>query len=361
MYKQYDLTHSKHFKLYWSFISDVDITIKCARCSREREGLEVRCPSCSGPFRLTVEGEFSRELRRNFPYVTKWVSLGEWNTPLIFMDGYYMKLDFLNPTGSYKDRGSVTLISRLHQAGLTRISEDSSGNAGASIAAYGAQAGMRVSVFVPTSAKGQKIRQIEAYGAQVTRIEGSRNDVAKAAENSANYFASHVWQPEFRDGIRSLAYEIVRDLGWRKPDTVFLPTSAGTLLLGVYEGFKHLLSSGIIDAMPTLIAVQTEQVSPVHCTLKGRRYTPPEKVTSIADALVSTNPTLLDEMVTALKECGDSVTVSETEIIQAHNELEKKGLLVEYSSATALAAAKKYVKKGVTNVLVLTGNGLKTL
>jgi len=125
-----------------------------------------------------------------------------------------MKLDFLNPTGSYKDRGSVTLISWLHQAGLTRISEDSSGNAGASIAALWGSSGHACLGFCAHQREGSKNRQIEAYGAQVTRVEGSRNDVAKAAENSANYFASHVWQPEFRDGIRSLAYEIVRDLGW---------------------------------------------------------------------------------------------------------------------------------------------------
>ncbi|MEM0271188.1 MAG: pyridoxal-phosphate dependent enzyme [Thermoprotei archaeon] len=339
----------------------MDFVVRCGSCLREREGLEVRCLSCGGPFRLVVEGEFSRDLRRNFPYISKWISLGEWNTPLINTGGYHMKLDFLNPTGSYKDRGSVTLISKLHQAGINSISEDSSGNAGASVAAYGARAGMRVSVFVPASAKGQKIRQIEAYGARVTRIEGSREDVARAAENSGGYFASHVWQPEFRDGIRSLAYEIVRDLGWKRPDTVFLPTSAGTLLLGVYEGFKHLLESGVIDTMPVLIAVQTEQVSPVHCALKGIKYTPPKNVTSIADALVSTNPTLLKEMVSVLRECGDSVTVSEGEIVEAHSELEKMGLLVEYSSATVLAAAKKYSEKGGVSVLVLTGNGLKTL
>ena len=101
----------------------------------------------------------------------------------------YFKLDFLNPTGSYKDRGSVTLISYLAQMGIKEISEDSSGNAGASIAAYGAAAGMKVRIYVPSTARGNKLKQIESYGAEVIKIEGSREDVAKAAENSPYYYA----------------------------------------------------------------------------------------------------------------------------------------------------------------------------
>lgn len=338
----------------------METLVRCSVCFGEREGLEVRCPRCGGPFEVVVSGPFSPNVRDNFPYISKWIGLGEGNTPIVGVDGLYMKLDFLNPTGSYKDRGAATLVSKLHAAGVRRISEDSSGNAGASIAAYGASAGMEVTVYVPAGAKGQKVRQIEAYGAKVVRVEGTRRDVAAAAESSGHYFASHVWQPEFRDGIRTLAYEIARDLGWRSPDTVFLPTSAGTLLLGTYSGFRHLVDSGMLDHMPRLVAVQTEQVSPVYSKLKGLEYRPPAKISSVADALVSTEPVLLDQMVGVLRRFGDSVVVSEDEILRAHVELAKKGLLVEHSSATAYAAAKKYPDRGVA-VVVLTGSGLKTL
>lgn len=333
---------------------------RCARCSKPRESLEVRCARCGGPFSLLPDEPFSRKINDNFPYVTRIQSLSEGNTPMVSPSGIHLKLDFLNPTGSYKDRGSATLLSYLHEKGITRISEDSSGNAGASVAAYGALLAMQVSVFVPETVKGTKLKQIESYGASVTRVTGSRDDVSKAAENSGSYFASHVWQPEFRDGIRTLAYEISRDLGWKAPDTVFLPTSAGTLLLGVYSGFRHLLESGEIERMPRLVAVQSEQVSPVYSALKGLRYDAPEKVTSLADALVSTKPVLLPEMVAALRDSGDAMTVTEDEIVRAHAELARKGILVEYSSATAYAAALKYPEKG-NAVVVLTGSGLKTL
>jgi len=331
----------------------------CARCGKPRESIyELRCSRCGGPFKYVIDFEYRKNIRDNFPYIKTWISLGEGRTPMIKFENVHLKLDFLNPTGSYKDRGSVTLISYLYQNGIRKIAEDSSGNAGASIAAYGAFAGMEVAVFVPEKANPLKLKQIEAYGAKVIKVKGTREDVSKEAEKSGYYFASHILQPQFRDGIRTLSYEIYHDLG-RAPDYVFLPTSAGTLLLGVYEGFKHLLNSGVIDKMPKLIAVQTEQVMPICATLKGYSYTPPKEVNSIADALVSTKPFLLPEVLDVLKETGDCVVVSEKEIFDAWKYLAKHGILVEPSSATVYAA---YQKMKVDNaVLVLTGSGLKSL
>ncbi len=332
------------------------------RCGYVRENLEVRCKKCGGPFKVVVDFPFIKDnLRANFPYIREWITLGEFNTPMIKKNNVWFKLDSLNPTGSYKDRGAVTLISYLKQKGIRRISEDSSGNAGASIAAYGAAAGMEVEIYVPESVTGIKARQIELYGAKIIKVKGTREDVAKAAEQSNAYYASHILQPHFRDGIRSLAYEIVKDLGWKVPDYFFIPTSAGTLLLGVYEGFKHLLNNGIIETMPKIISVQTEQVMPVCAKIKGINYTPPTKVTSIADALVSTQPYLLNEMIKVLKETGECIVVNDEEIINAHRELAKNGILAEYSSATVYAAYKKMNIKGENVVLHITGSGLKTI
>ncbi|MEM3832517.1 MAG: pyridoxal-phosphate dependent enzyme [Thermoprotei archaeon] len=334
----------------------------CMRCGYVREDLELRCKKCGGPFKVVVDFPFVKDnLRANFPYIKEWITLGEFNTPMIKKNNVWFKLDSLNPTGSYKDRGAVTLISYLKQRGVKRISEDSSGNAGASIAAYSAAAGIEVEIYVPENVVGVKAKQIELYGAKIIKVKGSREDVAKAAELSGAYYASHILQPHFRDGIRSLAYEIVRDLGWNVPDYFFIPTSAGTLLLGVYEGFKHLLNNGIIEIMPKIISVQTEQVMPVCAKIKEINYTPPTKITSIADALISTQPYLLNEMVKILKETGECIVVNDEEIIDAHRELAKNGILVEYSSATVYAAYKKMKIKDENVVLHITGNGLKTI
>ncbi|MEM0130597.1 MAG: pyridoxal-phosphate dependent enzyme [Saccharolobus sp.] len=327
----------------------------CMVCGKERESIyEIRCSKCGGPFDIEIDFEYSQNTAKNFPYINKLITLGEGKTPIIKKGDVWFKLDFLNPTGSYKDRGSVTLISYLAEKGIKRISEDSSGNAGASIAAYSAAAGIEAFIFVPENAKGNKLKQIEAYEARVIKVSGSREDVAKAAENSGYYYASHVLQPQFRDGIRTLAYEIMES--FKKVKYIFLPVSAGTLLLGVYKGLKHLLDSGIIDEIPNIVAVQTEQVMPLCAKLKNINYKPPEKITSIADALVSTKPVLLDQMIKVVNEC---IVVNDNEIISAWKKLARMGLLTEYSSATVYAAYEKF--KVNDAVLVLTGSGLKTI
>jgi len=323
------------------------------RCGSPREGLELTCKNCGGPFKVEVDFSYSNRLRDNFPYIKDWVSLGEFNTPLIWRGDVAFKLDFLNPTGSYKDRGAVTLISYLKEMGISEISEDSSGNAGSSMAAYGAAAGMKVNIFVPERAAGAKVKQILSYGASLVRVSGSRDDVSRAAMSDRAYYASHVLQPQFRDGIRSLAYEIFNEAG--KVDYVFLPVSAGTLLLGVYEGFQHLLSQGKLDTPPKIVAVQTRQVSPLCAKKEGREYLPPSKVESVADALVSTNPLLLSFMEKAADLCA---IVDEDEIVKARDSLSRMGLYVEYSSATVYAAYSKGSYHG-KSVLVLTGHGLK--
>jgi len=309
-----------------------------------------------------------------FPYISEdmIVSLGEGWTPLVkFSGNVYFKLDFLNPTGSFKDRGSTTLISAVHKqikevGGY--VSEDSSGNAGASIAAYAARAGLKAKIFVPAAVSGQKFNQMLFYGAEVERVEGERSEVAAEAQKpeAGKFYIGHIWHPVFRDGIKTLAYEIAEQFGWKVPERIYLPVSAGTLLLGVISGFEDLLESGTINEFPLIVACQTEQVSPLYHRLKKTPYNPPEKITSIADALVSTNPPLLDLMVKKMLEIkGGSEIVDENQIYEGFVELSRKGFFVEPSSAVAYAAYKKHVETGKVSkdnstVIVLTGMGLKS-
>jgi len=139
------------------------------------------------------------------------MTLGEGWTPLVkFTDNLYFKLENLNPTGSFKDRGSTALISALHrqvkkQGGY--IAEDSSGNAGASIAAYAARAELKVKIYVPENVSGQKFRQIKSYGTPVIKVAGSRSQVAHKAQQpeKGKFYIGHIFHPLFRDGIRTLA------------------------------------------------------------------------------------------------------------------------------------------------------------
>lgn len=360
--------------------------IYCTSCHKASTSiLDFKCPSCGKP--LDVRLNFSFELKqihlkkrsawryvRFFPYIESRdaVTLGEGWTPLVrFKSNVYFKLESLNPTGSFKDRGSTTLISAIHRLVKEQngyIAEDSSGNAGASVAAYSARAQLKAKIYVPENVSGPKFNQIKSYGMPVIKVAGSRSQVAEKAQEPENgkFYVGHILHPLFRDGIRTLAYEIAEQLKWKTPERVYLPVSAGTLLLGVISGFKHLANSGIIDAVPTIVACQTRQVSPLYHRIRKTSYKPPQKITSIADALVSTNPPLLDLMIKEIQEThGDVEIVDENEILNAFTKLAHKGFFVEPSSAVAYAAYQKQLKnkevsKADKVLVVLTGHGLKT-
>ena len=136
-----------------------------------------------------------------------------------------MKLDFLFPSGSYKDRGATVMISQALAMGVKQVVQDSSGNAGCAVAQYCARAGIGCEIFVPASTSPAKLVQIEAYGARLNLVPGSREDTAKAAMKAADhtYYASHVWNPFFFQGTKTFAYELCEQLGWKAPDTVILP------------------------------------------------------------------------------------------------------------------------------------------
>lgn len=366
-------------------MSILEYEVCCVACGRPSESLlDFKCIRCSQPLDIKLHFNFEtgKILKKRgslwryskfFPYVKEIdiITLGEGSTPLVeYSKSLFLKLENLNPTGSFKDRGSTTLISALHKL-LKRlggyIAEDSSGNAGASIAAYAARAGIKAKIYVPETVSGPKFNQILFYGADVVKVGGDRSRVAEEAQEpeDGKFYCGHIWHPLFRDGIRSLAYEVAEQLDWRPPDRIYLPASAGTLLLGVVEGFRHLSNSNVIASIPRIVACQTRQVSPLYHKIKNLPYNPPKNITSIADALVSTNPPLLELMSERLREVGgEAVIVEETEILEAFKELARKGFFVEPSSAVAYAAYKKQLKEkevsaGDKAVIVLTGNGLK--
>jgi len=334
----------------------------CYNCERSRSGIENICPNCGSFFTLKPDFKFRTNLKENYPYVSDFIYLGEVETPILNLDGFSLKLDYFSPTFSYKDRGSRVLVSYLKgilsERGITKINEDSSGNAGSSMAAYGRKAGFDVNIFIPGKTMQSKVNQIKSYGANIVMVNGTREDVQKTAEKANGFYASHVLNPEFRDGIRTLAYEIFMQ-SEHMPERIFVPVSAGTLLLGLVSGLEHLMESGEINQIPEIVAVQTELVSPLYSEVQKVPFIDRPDKASIADALVSKRPLLIKPMVEAVKKYGKCLTVSDPEIIKARNDLALSGVYAEYSSATVLAAYRN-LKGNKKSLLVLTGNGLKT-
>ena len=197
--------------------------------------------------------------------------MGEGQTPMVMLDderpGVRAKLDFVMPTLSFKDRGAAVLVTVARAVGAEQLIADSSGNAGAAIAAYAARARIRCRVYVPDATATQKLSQLTVHGAEVIRVKGSRADAASAAmqavQESGAFYASHVWHPAFFEGTKTFAYEVWEQLGRRAPEEVFLPVGNGTLLLGAALGFADLHKAGLIDSIPRLVAVQASACNPV--------------------------------------------------------------------------------------------------
>lgn len=302
------------------------------------------------------------------------VSLGEGGTPLLNRqwDGVPVrfKLEFMMPTGSFKDRGMTVMVSYLKSRGIDHVLEDSSGNAGASLSAYAAAAGMRCRILIPESASYPKIAQIAACGADVVTVPGTRQDVADAAMRMSAeiFYASHNWQPFFVEGTKTLAYELWEDLGFRVPDNVITPLGYGSNVLGLDRGFDELLRNGEISKRPRIFGVQAANCAPCYATWRAGGEDPVAVTVTptVAEGIASSQPTRLREVVRAVRSSSGAIAaVSEAEIINALGGLAGMGLYVEPTSASAAAGLTQLLASGVIKpdedtVVVLTGSGLKS-
>jgi threonine synthase len=301
------------------------------------------------------------------------VTLGEGWTPLVGGEWAgaktLFKLEFMMPTGSFKDRGMTVMVSYLKSRGLDRVLEDSSGNAGASLSAYAAAAGLQCRILVPETASYPKIAQIAACGADVVTIRGSRQDVADAAVRMSAeiFYASHNWVPFFVEGTKTLAYELWEQLGFAAPDNVVTPLGYGSNVLGCLRGFDELVCSGEIEKTPRVFAVQAENCAPYYAAYRAgsESLVPTEVKPTIAEGIASSKPTRVREVLNGVRKSGGAiVAVSENEIVDALRSLARKGLYVEPTSAAAAAGLTQLLTAGQigaheTTVLVLTGTGLK--
>ena len=254
------------------------------------------------------------------------VTMGEGWTPLVRgeWDGaaVLFKLEFMMPTGSFKDRGMTVMVSYLRSRGITSVLEDSSGNAGASLSAYAAAAGMRCRVLVPETASYPKIAQIAACGADVVTVRGSRQDVADAALAMSRdiFYASHNWQPFFAEGTKTLAYELWEQLGFRAPDNVVVPVGYGANVLGCDRGYSELMRNGEIARMPRLYGVQAANCAPYHAAFQAgvEHYVPVAVSPTAAEGIASSKPTRMREVLAPVRASGGEIlAVTEEEIVRA--------------------------------------------
>ncbi|MGP4865223.1 threonine synthase [Psychrobacter sp. T6-5] len=279
------------------------------------------------------------------------------------------KMDSLMPTGSFKDRGAAMVVNYLNSQGIRSISEDSSGNGGSAYAGYAAKGGLNCNIFVPAGTSLGKTVQTRVYGARCFEIAGTREDVANAAMNSKathnSYYVGHNWHPLFIEGVKSIAYEIWEQCGYKAPDNFITPAGNGSLLAGAYLGFMELLRGGAIDKLPRLFGIQTEGIQPFI-----QKFNQEEikigSTSTLAEGIKIQRSSRLKEIVKFVRQSnGNFISVSESQIKEALHMMGKQGFFIEPTSAAAFAGIKTLIDtnqiiEGQITIGVITGNGLKS-
>jgi threonine synthase len=280
----------------------------------------------------------------------------------------YIKDDTCNPTGSLKDRASYLVAAFARREGIERIVLASTGNAGSSMCGIGAAAGLKVRLYLPGSAPPAKIVQSLQYGAEVIQVEGSYDD---AFEESMRYLAEHGGlsrntghNPMTVEGKKTVSLELFRQLGGQVPDYRVGATGDGGISSGGYKGFEDLVTLGLADRMPTVVAVQAEGSSAIARALEAGDFGAPVTATTLADSISVDVPSGGYFALQRLQRHGGrTVIVSDEEILAGQYELSSmSGLFTEPAAAAAWAGCSKIRERLDPEALVVvlaTGNGLK--
>lgn len=359
----------------------------CTVCAAgTTDGLAWRCASCGAtlappPAHIAGPQEIDTDERSLWRY-RAWfgntsipaICLGEGWTPMVeqVFDGrtIHWKCDFVNPSGSFKDRGVSVMVNYLRNQGINSVAEDSSGNGGASLATYAAANRMRCRIYVPGAASEGKIAQIAATRAVVERIAGPRDAVTEAAmkDSSGAYYASHNRHPMFLMGMKTIGYEIWEQLSFKVPDVIVVPAGGGSNVIGCYRAFKELMANGLTSRLPKIIGIQSQACDPLARAIKSNAslLSPIAPRPTIAEGIALAAPVRGLEALSAARDSGGTIiSVPEAEIREAYFDLAAHGFYVEPTSATAAAGLRvlfstNLIASAQTIVVILTGSGLKT-
>ena len=304
---------------------------------------------------------------------TRFISLGEGNTPLIQLQNIpaligkdidiYVKYEGLNPTGSFKDRGMTMAVTKAVEEGSQAIICASTGNTSAAAAAYAVRAGIKAFVLIPEGkiALG-KLAQTLMYGAEIIQINGNFDAgmalVKQIADHAPVTIVNSI-NPFRIEGQKTAAFEIVDELG-KAPDYHCLPVGNAGNITAYWKGYSEYAADGVAPNRPVMCGYQAAGAAPF---IKGEMVDEPE---TVATAIRIGHPQSWDKAWNAQKESGgwfDAMT--DEQILTAQKMLSgHEGIFCEPASATSLAGALKDIEsgkipEGSTIVCTLTGNGLK--
>jgi threonine synthase len=312
------------------------------------------------------------------------VSLGEGGTPLfkanklnkaIGIDQLYWKDEGGNPTGSFKARGMSAAISKAKELGIKKLAIPTAGNAGVALAAYGTRAGMHVHVYMPRETPLQHKQEVRYYGAQLTEIDGNIGDcgklVAELCAKGEFFNVSTLKEPYRLEGKKTMGYELAEQFNWELPDVILYPTGGGTGLIGFWKAFEELEKLGWIGKKrPRIVAVQSTSCDGIVSAFHGNlvKSEPVDRGFTIANGL-RVPKSFADKLILKIlhQYHGTAVSVSDTEINEALNEVARlEGMFIAPEGAALWAALKQlkynnWITKDEKVVLINTGSGYKYL
>ena len=377
-------------------------SFRCFKCGKHHKPIDIesrpipRCCECNSGLDAEYDYDsirkslltdlFKRATPTHWKYwaflpvgdLSNIITMGEGGTPLLENKSLtrdigcmrmLVKYEAMNPTGSFKDRGSSLEITKALEYNKEKVVLASTGNMGASVAAYAAFAGLDCIVFVPNIVAAAKIKQIRAYGADIRFVDG---DYSMAMKQAEDYVIAHTdsfltgdypWRGE---GTKTVGFEIADQLYWRVPDVIIAPIGNGTLMWGIFEAFIDMYEVGFIEQKPAFIGVQVEACRPVVDAWENNssEIIPVKDPETVATAIACGDPIDGLGALRAMREtAGQAVSVTDDEVIEMRDFLAEHGIFVEPSGAVAYAGARRVseVLKGKTVVCIATGHGLKDM
>ena len=377
--------------------------LKCRECARTYDVAPIHvCEFCFGPLEAdydyeAIDRDISREQIASGPrsiwrYVdllpvsadTPRIDLGAGFTPLVpaprlgaelGISDLWLKNDTVNPTFSFKDRVVSVALTKAREFGLKVAAAGTTGNLGNAVAAHAAKAGMPAVVFMPADLEAGKVVTTAVYGATIVAIKGNYDEVnrlcAEIADAYSWAFVNTNVRAFYSEGSKTLAFEVVEQLGWRYPEHVVVPIGSGSQLVKVRKGFDELYKVGLMSAEPhtKVHGAQALGCSPVaEAFLNGVDHVRPQKPDTIAKSIAIGNPADGHYALQAIKQTGGRAdTVTEEEIVESILLLARtEGIFTETAGGVTvgvlakLAAARAFAP-GERVVAMITGMGLKTL
>ena len=375
--------------------------LRCKECGQPYDaGAKHVCEDvCFGPLevvydydlirsrvsRATIEaGPASIWRYRDFlPVAADPIDVGTGFTPLLKanrlakalgLKSLYIKNDGVNmPTLSFKDRVVSVALSRARELGFTTVSCASTGNLANSTAAIAAYAGLDCCVFIPSDLEAGKVLGTLIYNPTLMAVKGNYDQVNRLCSEVANTygwgFVNINLRPYYSEGSKTLAYEVIEQLGWQLPDHIVAPLASGSLFTKIRKGFDEFIQVGLVEEKPVRFSgAQAEGCSPIaQAFQEGRDFIKPVKPHTIAKSIAIGNPADGPYAIDIAHRTGGSIAaVSDEEIVEGIKLLaELEGVFTETAGGTTIAVLKKLALQGridpdETTVAYITGNGLKT-